>query len=931
MSAAKYSLTLTGVNKISPAFQGAAADADDFTGRLREQQKEVRQLTHAQRDLGKYIDMKRGLASAKQGLQEVQVKTAGLATELNAAKGSVKRLSDEHRSAARTVDKLAASISAAGAPTAEIQAQFKQAQARAEALGAELDQERGRVKQLSSSFDSAKGKAANLKAEFKEQQAALNGLGGQLRSAGVNTGDLAGEQARLRRATDAANKGLATQKDRLAELNQARSRVGAADARMAEAQGDIAGTAAALATVAVPLVRSVTMEAAMADVAKVTDFQGDEQAEFQSGLQRLAVDVNMLPEQLTAIAAAAGQSGVAKGELAGFTESAAKMGVAFDMAAADAGETMAAWRAGMGLNQQQAVQLADAVNHVSNNMNAKARDISGVLQRQGAVATASGLQADQAASLAGALLSGGASEEVAATTMKNLLGALTKGDAATSSQQAALGALGLDATVLASGMQQDAVGTLREVFDALAAAPVEQQSALISQLFGEESKGGIMPLLKNTVLLQQAFTLTADSAAYLGSAQDEFNSRAGTSEHRLGAAVRSFDRLLLVLGNSLLPIVGPVADGAAWIANQLADLAEAGGWVTSTLTGLAAAYAGYKVASLGWRLAQAKLDQLRSKSALRQATLAARTGDTATRAGLAARALTRLNRALARTGAMRGGGAAGYYGDGSDTGSRRSRRRRAGRRGGKFGRLASLAGRGWDAVSSFGGTRGGKAAKWGLGAAAMAVPSMVNAGELASTASDVVGGLSDLAGSVGGKLGSLAGKALKPLDLVLQGSKLVGAVASGDATEIGGTAGDMLGGMGGMWAGGAAGAAIGSVVPLVGTAIGGAIGATIGGIAGSDLGGWLGEKVGGLFGSDDKPAPVESALQQAKREAQTAKPEVSDNRQITFSPNITVYPAPDMDVKQLADTVMQTLREQFMPLLDSSLPGRLDDSMEITS
>lgn len=177
---------------------------------MREQQKEVRQLTHAQRALGKYIDMKLGLASAKQGLQEVQTKTAGLAAELNAAKGSVKRLSDEHRSAARIVDKLVASISAAGAPTAEMQAQFKQAQAREETLGAELDQERGQVKQLSSSFDSAKGKATN--------------------------------------------KGLATQKDRLAELNQARSRVGEADARMAEAQGDIAGTAAALATVAVPLV-----------------------------------------------------------------------------------------------------------------------------------------------------------------------------------------------------------------------------------------------------------------------------------------------------------------------------------------------------------------------------------------------------------------------------------------------------------------------------------------------------------------------------------------------------------------------------------------------------------------------------------------------------------------------------------------------------
>ncbi|MAD45081.1 MAG: phage tail tape measure protein [Oceanospirillaceae bacterium] len=653
MSATRYNLTLVGVNKMSPAIKGAAADAKSLTDVLREQRQEAKKLNATQKSLAEYAGLRKNLAATLSDFRKNRQALKGLATEKELAEGKVKSLALEKSKLTRKLKRLSDEMESGAYNAAELSEEYALVRKQADALGDQLESERVNVKRLGAAFDEASQKSDDFKNSIDKQRQSLNRLEDELQDAGIDTGNLAREQARLEREVNASNQALATQKDRLKTLSAARSRMAAADTRMADAQSDAAGTAAMLATAVIPVARAVTMEAAMADVTKVVDFNEGEDKAFQSHLQRLAVEVNIPPEQLTQIASAAGQSGIKKEDLAGFTGAAARMGVAFDMEAAEAGETMAAWRAGMGLNQQQAEQLADAVNHVSNNMNAKARDISGVLKRQGAVATASGMTETQTASLAGALLAGGASEEVAATTLKNLLGALTKGEAATSSQRAALADLGLDSGALAFDMQTDAVGTVKEVFAALADAPVEKQSALISQIFGEESKGGIMPLLKNQQLLQQAFELTSEKSEYENSALEEYENRASVSEHRLGSAWRALDRLGIVLGDSILPVVAPVADGVAWVASGLADVAEAGGLVTTGVTGLAAAYVGYKTVMFGWQLASAKVEQWRAQSALKTAEkeskLADATDETADKASLATRALERFNRALGRT------------------------------------------------------------------------------------------------------------------------------------------------------------------------------------------------------------------------------------------------------------------------------------------
>ena len=90
-----------------------------------------------------------------------------------------------------------------------------------------------------------------------------------------------------------------------------------------------------------------------------------------------------------------------------------------------ASSTMADWRAGMGLSQEQVVRLADATHYLpdktkyrSNIMNATAADLSEVISRQGALGDTAGLAEIEVAALSSIFLSAGAAPEIAATAVK---------------------------------------------------------------------------------------------------------------------------------------------------------------------------------------------------------------------------------------------------------------------------------------------------------------------------------------------------------------------------------------------------------------------------------------------------------------------------------------------------------------------------------
>lgn len=280
---------------------------------------------------------------------------------------------------------------------------------------------------------------------------------------------------------------MAATKGHAAGLGDSMGRLAVSMAPVAAAAGALLGAFGACARSA------MDFEESMAEVRKVVDF--DSAAEFDAmgkSIQDMSARIPMAASGIADIIAAAGQSGIAKNDLQEFAEQAAKMGVAFDLTGAQAGKMMADWRAGMNLTLPQVYSLGDAVNYLSNHMNATAPALGEVIQRMGATAMACGLTETQVAALGAAFLSAGAAPEVASTALKNFVTTLTQGDAMTKTQITTLKKLGFSAGDLAKGMQKDAEGTMKAVLGAIAALPRENQMSVLTQLFGEESIGAIV-------------------------------------------------------------------------------------------------------------------------------------------------------------------------------------------------------------------------------------------------------------------------------------------------------------------------------------------------------------------------------------------------------------------------------------------------------
>ena len=380
---------------------------------------------------------------------------------------------------------------------------------------------------------------------------------------------ISGPLDRVRRAMRSVEGGVATLGQRMGNLALAMAPVALAAGVMLGAFGMAAS-------------KAMAFESAMADVAKVVNFET--QSEFQAmtkPVMDMAGRIPMAADGIAAIIAAAGQSGVAKQDLAEFAEQAAKMGVAFDLTGDQAGKMMSDWRAGMNLTLPQVYSLADAVNHLSNNMNATAPALGEVIQRVGAVAMVCGLSETKVAALGAAFLSAGASPEVAATALKSFTTTLVKGTAMSKDQAAAFASIGLSATQLAKDMQTDAQGTIFKVLEAIAAKPKELQMSLLTTMFGQEALGSIAPLLQNMGNLSQAFELVGDKANYAGSMQAEFDTRSKTVANTLQLLSNKLTNLAISVGNAFLPSIGWTAEKLGVFVDMLRAAAEtrAGQWL----------------------------------------------------------------------------------------------------------------------------------------------------------------------------------------------------------------------------------------------------------------------------------------------------------------------------------------------------------------
>ncbi|HWO57692.1 MAG TPA: phage tail tape measure protein [bacterium] len=435
----------------------------------------------------------------------------------------------------------------------------------------------------------------------------LKAVTAQARSAQVALG---GEMARMR-LWGAPVDGLKARYDRLGRsierVSQTLSGIERAQARVAlhrqaigELWGQAASTAGLAMSLAAPVRSAISFESAMADVRKVVDGSDAEITRLGDTLIRMSRSLPLATTELARIAASGGELGVALRDIPAFTEEVAKMAVAFDMSAEDAGDAMAKLANVYNIPITQIGRLGDAVNQLSNESPAKARDIVNALARVGGVAKQFGLSADQAAALSSALIALGKPPEVAGMAINAMLTKLATADKQSKDFQKALGGMGMSATQLKRAIAMDAQGALLGFLKTLERVPAAERTGILVDLFGLEYADDVAVLAGSVKTYSDALAVLPRAE---GSMSKEFAARAKTSANHLQLLGNTATELGITLGAVLLPALNEVLEAIKPMIIAVADWAREHPQLVAILGKTAAALLIFKAGSLAARAA----------------------------------------------------------------------------------------------------------------------------------------------------------------------------------------------------------------------------------------------------------------------------------------------------------------------------------------
>ena len=369
-----------------------------------------------------------------------------------------------------------------------------------------------------------------------------------------------------------------------------------------EAMGAMAGMGAVL----VPIKAAMDFESSMADVRKVVDFETPQQfKQMEQDLLNMTHKIPLAATELAKLAASGGQLGVARQDITTFTETVAKMSVAFDMSAEQVGESMAKLANIYKIPMKQINVLGDAINHLSNSSPAKAAEIVNTLGRVGGVAKQFGLTELQTASLTNAFISLGKSPEVASTSINAMLTKLMTAEKGSKDFKNALKELGISTKDLKRDIAKNGEQALIDFLKQINKLPKEKQMGVLVDLFGLEYADDVAVLTGSLETYQKSIDALKNGKdgkpIFSGSMDKEFAARSATTANNWQLFKNQMQHLAISIGSVMLPTINALLNEMKPLVDSFIRFAQTNPDLIKKLFLGAAALASFRVGSLAAR------------------------------------------------------------------------------------------------------------------------------------------------------------------------------------------------------------------------------------------------------------------------------------------------------------------------------------------
>ncbi|WP_264374860.1 phage tail tape measure protein [Wolbachia endosymbiont (group B) of Carcina quercana] len=445
----------------------------------------------------------------------------------------------------------------------------KKAKESAAAITKEKKEKNEPSKALKNEFEKLKASASKAKEAYIKKRDALYTLNEEIRKSGKDVKSLVRDQTKL-------GSSIEVLKGKYSKLGSVIQKQQNALAKKAHYRSQVMETIGLGLSLATPIKVAIDFESAMADVRKVVEFNGDNEANiFTRELKKLSREIPLSAAELAQIAASGGQLGINKGKLLEFTTTVAKMATAFDMSAEQAGDSIAKLANIYGIAVEKMEGVGDVINYLSDNTAAKANDMIEALARVGGNAKQFGLDINQTSSLVNAFISLGKQPEKAATAVNALLSKLQTAEGQGKEFKAALESIGITAEEMSQKVAENGQNALLHFFETLEKVDRQERSQILLNLFGQEYQDDIALIVGSLEEYKKAIDFVADKEKYNKSMQKEFNNRASTTANNLQLLKNTIAELGMNLGSVMLPplnwiskILRSISTGIAWFAEK---------------------------------------------------------------------------------------------------------------------------------------------------------------------------------------------------------------------------------------------------------------------------------------------------------------------------------------------------------------------------
>lgn len=533
------------------------------------------------------IETNKQLQNSIKGVNSLQSKVDGY-TKTSAAidqqKEKLSRLQSEHEKIAQKIqthqtnaEKLRAKITETGDATGELTAQLVKEENEVDKNTEKLKKNESQIRQTS--------------ATIEQQTQRLDGMGRELREAGVDTDNLENANSRLQKSYDR----LRSSQEQLSRLNAEQEKI---KENISATKMQSLGTVGAISTVAAavyagPVKAAQEYETAMAKVSTIADAKVVPLEEMSGQILKLSNTTGIAASQIADDVYNAISAGQKTGDAVNFVSYSTKLAKAGFAESSQTLDVLTTILNAYGMEASKVSAVSDMLVQTQNKGKVTVGELSSVMGKIIPTANANNVALEQLCAGYAIMTARGIAAAETTTYMNSMLNELSKsGTTADKTLRQTTGQSFKE--LMASGK------SLGEVIEILQ-QQAESSGKSLNDMFGSAEAGqAAVSLLSDGV---DGFNAQVQGMVdSVGMTEEAFAKMENTTEAKMEKAKNSIANLSIVLGQNLLPIVGNLADKVAAVVVKVSEFAQANPKLVQTVLKVVGALAALKVGGIAAKL-----------------------------------------------------------------------------------------------------------------------------------------------------------------------------------------------------------------------------------------------------------------------------------------------------------------------------------------